>query len=191
MERRSLRLEAGEDEDSTQVVVREGFRPRPSNSTAQLLDAFQDGAGIEIEVPADLQPEFMRTWPDAARAAGRNPASELATDALRNEASPDQSIRGRATSTDPGRCRGGTLSDRLLKPGAIGRTSRTRVRRRWSTNWPPGLRRCVSRSRRRSRRPKPCWLRRLWRRRCRPRFSWTSCCRCGARRGCGSVPARS
>jgi FHA domain-containing protein len=61
LDRRTLRTEAGGDDDSTRVILRDGARPRSSQSHADLLDAFQDGAGIQIEVPADLQPEFMLT----------------------------------------------------------------------------------------------------------------------------------
>ncbi len=122
MERRSLRLEAGEDEDSTQVVVREGFRPRPSNSTAQLLDAFQDGAGIEIEVPADLQPEFMRTLGQMLRVLlGGIQRLSSQRMRLRNEASPDQSHPG-SRHVDPIRAAAEEVRflTALLKPGAIG-----------------------------------------------------------------------
>src|SRR6267378_2513528 len=62
MERRSLRLEAGEDEDSTRIAVREATTSRAVNSNlnTELLEAFQDGAGVQVEMPIGLRPEFMR-----------------------------------------------------------------------------------------------------------------------------------
>jgi predicted component of type VI protein secretion system len=57
LDRRSLRIESGEDDDSTRIAL----RARPSNSSGELLQAFQHGAGTQIEMLAGLQPEFMRT----------------------------------------------------------------------------------------------------------------------------------
>ena len=61
IERRSLRIEAGEDDHSNGIAVREGPGPWAVISNAELLEAFQDGAAVQLELPSGLRPDFMRT----------------------------------------------------------------------------------------------------------------------------------
>jgi len=122
IERRSLRIEAGEDDDSIGHAVREAPGPWSVISNAELLEAFQDGAGVQLELPSGLRPEFMRTLGLMLRTlvGGMHrlgsqrmrlrdePAGEKAT-AMARHIDP---IRSAAEQT--------RLLATLLKPGAIG-----------------------------------------------------------------------
>jgi len=121
MERRSLRLEAGEDEDSTQVVVREGFRPRPRIRLRSCWMRFRTEPASRSKCRLTCNRVHENPGPDAARAAGRDPASELATDAPAQRGLPDQSHPG-SRHVDPIRAAAEEVRflTALLKPGAIG-----------------------------------------------------------------------
>jgi len=121
IERRSLRIEAGDD-DSIGLAVREGPGPWSAISNAELLEAFQDGAAVQLELPSGLRPEFMRTLGLMLRTLvggmhrlgsqrmrlRDDPAGEKAT-AMSRHIDP---IRSATEQT--------RLLATLLKPGAIG-----------------------------------------------------------------------
>jgi predicted component of type VI protein secretion system len=122
IDRRSLRLALGEDDDSTNVAVREATALRFAHSNAELLNAFQDGAGIQLDASASLRPEFMRMLGQLLRAlVGGLHHVGAQRMRLRDEAS-DRNAQAHARNIDPIRqaAEGTRLLTVLLKPGAIG-----------------------------------------------------------------------
>jgi FHA domain-containing protein len=119
---RSLRMEAGESDDGTRVLVREAVRQPVSSASAELLEAFQDGAGIQLELPMGLQPDFMRALGQMLRTLlGGIQRLSSQRMRLRTEASADKAHPG-GRHVDPIRAAAEEtrLLTALLKPGAIG-----------------------------------------------------------------------
>jgi len=120
MDRRSLQIAFGDDNDST-LAVREASGTRGVNST-ELLEAFQGGAGIDLELPGGLRPEFMRTLGKLLRTlvGGLHYLSSQRM-RLRDEPS-DRNSNPQARHIDPIRAAAEEtrLLANLLKPGAIG-----------------------------------------------------------------------
>jgi predicted component of type VI protein secretion system len=121
IDRRSLRVKLGDDDDSTQVAVREPTAVRV-HSNAELLNAFQEGAGIQLDRVMGLRPEFMRSLGQLLRAlvGGLHYVGSQRM-RLRDEAS-DRNASAKARHIDPARAAAETtrLLTVLLKPGAIG-----------------------------------------------------------------------
>jgi predicted component of type VI protein secretion system len=121
MDRRSLQAALGDD-DST-VAVRQATGSRGANSnTTELLEAFQSGAGIDLELPAGLRPDFMKTLGKLLRTlvGGLHYLSSQRM-RLRDEPS-DRNSNPQARHIDPIRAAAEEtrLLANLLKPGAIG-----------------------------------------------------------------------
>jgi predicted component of type VI protein secretion system len=122
IDRRSLKAVLGDDEDSTQLAVREATSLRLGHSNAELLNAFQDGAGVQLDGALHLGPEFMRTLGQLLRAlVGGLHHVGAQRMRLRDEAS-DRSAQAHARHIDPIRAaaEGTRILTVLLKPGAIG-----------------------------------------------------------------------
>lgn len=121
IDRRSLQIALGSDDDST-VAVREATGTRGANSNTELLEAFQSGAGIDLEMPTGLRPEFMRTLGRLLRTlvGGLHYLSSQRM-RLRDEPS-DRNSNPQARHIDPIRAAAEEtrLLATLLKPGAIG-----------------------------------------------------------------------
>ena len=123
VDRRSLQIAVlGSDDDST-VAVRQATGTRGVNSnTTELLEAFQSGAGIDLEMPTGLRPEFMRTLGRLLRTlvGGLHYLSSQRM-RLRDEPS-DRNSNPQARHIDPIRAAAEEtrLLATLLKPGAIG-----------------------------------------------------------------------
>jgi FHA domain-containing protein len=121
IDRRSVRIEAGQD-DSSGIAVREDPGSWAAISNAELLEAFQDGAGVQLELAGGLRPDFMRTLGLMLRTlvSGMHLLGSQRM-RLRDEPSGEKSnplarridpIRNAAEQT--------RLLATLLKPGAIG-----------------------------------------------------------------------
>jgi predicted component of type VI protein secretion system len=122
IDRRSLQIALGNDDDDSTLAVRQATGTRGVNSNAELLEAFQSGAGIEIEMPIGLRPEFMTTLGKLLRTlvGGLHYLSSQRM-RLRDEAS-DRNSNPQARHIDPIRAAAEEtrLLTTLLKPGAIG-----------------------------------------------------------------------
>jgi predicted component of type VI protein secretion system len=122
IDRRSLQAALGEDDESTQVAVREATGLQFRHSNAEFLNAFQDGAGIQLDASVSLRPEFMRMLGQLLRAlvGGIHHVGSQRM-RLRDEAS-DRNAQAHARHIDPIRAaaEGTRLLTVLLKPGAIG-----------------------------------------------------------------------
>ena len=122
LDRGSLRAVLGDDDESTQVAVREATVFRSGHSAAELLNAFQDGAGIQLDASVNLRPGFMRMLGQLLRAlvGGLHHVGSQRM-RLRDEAS-DRIAQAHARHIDPIRAaaEGTRLLAVLLKPGAIG-----------------------------------------------------------------------
>jgi len=123
IDRRALRLEAAEDDQSTRIAVREGgARSGPSGSRAELLEAFVDAAGIQLDGSAELQPEFMRTLGLVLRALVGG-MHRLSSQRMRFRDEPSAAKADpKARRSDPIRTAAeeARLLENLLKPGATG-----------------------------------------------------------------------
>jgi predicted component of type VI protein secretion system len=121
MDRRSLQIALGEDEDSTRVAVREATHSRGAAHT-ELLDAFQQGAGVQLEMPLGLQPDFMRLVGQLLRTLVAG-VQHLNSQRMRLRDEPsDQKGQARARQIDPIRAAAedARLISALFKPGAFG-----------------------------------------------------------------------
>ena len=134
---RSLRRAAGialdeDDEatDATRIVTRESDTSRTSASSTDLVEAFQQGAGIQIELPIGLQPEFMRTLGVLLRTLVGG-VQRLSSQRMRLRDDPGGGkANPQARHIDPIRAAAEEtrLLTALFKPGAIGSDSpQTRV----------------------------------------------------------------
>jgi predicted component of type VI protein secretion system len=122
IDRGSLRVALGEDDDSTAVAVREPTTSRSSHSNAELLNAFQDGAGVQLDGSVSIRPQFMRMLGELLRTLVGGLHHICAQRMrLRDEAS-DRNAQAHARHIDPLRAaaEGARLLAVLLKPGAIG-----------------------------------------------------------------------
>jgi predicted component of type VI protein secretion system len=121
IDRRSLQMARDEDEGST-LAVREATGSRGASSSNELLEAFQIGAGIDLEMPIGLRPEFMMTLGKLLRTlvGGLHYLSSQRM-RLRDEPS-DRNSNPLARHIDPIRAAAEEtrLLATLLKPGAIG-----------------------------------------------------------------------
>ncbi len=120
IDRRSLRMALGEDEDSTRVAVREATGTRAGNT--ELLESFQDGAGVQLEMPIGLRPEFMRALGQLLRTLVGG-VHHLSSQRMRLRDEPsDKGAQAQARHIDPIRAAAEEtrLLTTLLKPGAIG-----------------------------------------------------------------------
>ncbi len=130
IDRGSLPSDRAESDDGTQVVVREVFGARASSANADLLEAFQDGAGVALELPQGLQPEFMRNLGLMLRTLVGG-VHRLTTQRmrLREEAGPDQA-RPQLRHVNPVRAAAeeSRLVAAVLKPGGDAQASpQTRI----------------------------------------------------------------
>jgi len=120
MDRRSLQIALGSDDESTLAVREAGTRG--ANSNTELLEAFQGGAGIDLEMANGLRPDFMRTLGKLLRTlvGGLHYLSSQRM-RLRDEPS-DRNSNPQARHIDPIRAAAEEtrLLTNLLKPGAIG-----------------------------------------------------------------------
>lgn len=95
-------LEQDEDNQPTRIVFRDGTGSgAPKSKEERLLGAFQEGAGVQLDLPAGLRPEFMRTVGQVLRAlvAGvRSLTSER--EPLQGESASDKR-RARLRRADP------------------------------------------------------------------------------------------
>jgi predicted component of type VI protein secretion system len=132
IDRRSLQMALGEDDDSTRIAVREATTSRAVNSNLNtgLLEAFEEGAGVQLEMPIGLRPEFMRLLGQLLRALVGG-VSHLNSQRMRLRDEPsDQKAQARARHIDPIRAAAEEtrLLTTLFKPGAFGSdTPQTRV----------------------------------------------------------------
>ncbi len=130
---RSLRRAAGigldEDEEvsaATRVFTRDSVEAsRMSASSTDLVEAFQQGAGIQVELPIGLQPDFMRTLGLLLRTlVGGIQRLTSQRMRLRDDAGGEKA-HPKARHVDP--IRAAAEETRLLatlfKPGAIGSDS--------------------------------------------------------------------
>jgi predicted component of type VI protein secretion system len=121
IDRRLLRLEAGADDDSTHLVVREGGAYAQSSNT-ELMDSFLDGAGIHLSGVDGLKPDFMKTLGLMLRAlvGGMHRLSSQRM-RFRDEPLADKSDP-KARRVDPIRAAAeeARLLTTLLKPGSTG-----------------------------------------------------------------------
>jgi len=117
-----MRMSGNEDDQATQVAVRVAGRAPPSYSPAGLLEALQDGAGVEVELPAGLQPEFIRALGQILRTlvSGVHRLSSQRM-RLREEPSPEKA-RPQSRHVDPIRAAAeeSRMLGALLKPTVIG-----------------------------------------------------------------------
>ena len=123
MDRRSLQIALGQDEDSdsTRVAVRGATGSRGAPDTG-LLDAFQEGAGVQLELPVGLHPGFMRLVGQLLRTLVTG-VQHLNSQRMRLRDEPsDQKAQARARHIDPIRAaaEGARLMSALFKPGAFG-----------------------------------------------------------------------
>lgn len=114
-------MAGAEDEydDSTRIV---GFGGPRSSSENALVNALQEGAGVHLELPAGLQPEFMRSMGLILRMLVGG-LHRLASQRmrLREETSPDKA-RPQSRNVDPVRAaaeEARALAD-VLKPAVVG-----------------------------------------------------------------------
>jgi predicted component of type VI protein secretion system len=95
-------LEQDEDNQPTRIAFRDGTGSgTPRSKDERLLSAFREGAGVQLDLPAGLRPEFMRTLGEVLRAlaAGvRGLTSER--EPLQGESTPDKR-RARLRRADP------------------------------------------------------------------------------------------
>jgi FHA domain-containing protein len=123
-------VEEEEATDSTRIAVREGTALRGGGSGTELLEAFQQGAGLQLELPAGLHPEFMRTLGLVLRTlVGGLQQITSQRMRLRDDPGGDQG-HPKARHVDPIRAAAEEtrLLTALFKPGAIGSDSpQTRV----------------------------------------------------------------
>jgi predicted component of type VI protein secretion system len=95
-------LEQDEDNQPTRIAFRDGTASgTPKSRDERLLGAFREGAGVQLDLPAGLRPEFMRTLGQVLRvlAAGvRGLTSER--EALQGESASDKR-RARLHRGDP------------------------------------------------------------------------------------------
>ena len=120
IERRSVPRVIDED-DSTRIAVRKA-NSVAMDSGAQLLEAFQDGARIQLEMPVGLHPEFMRTLGQVLRALIGG-VHHLSTQRMRlRGGASDKGAYAQSRHIDPVRSADGEtrLMTELLKPGANG-----------------------------------------------------------------------
>jgi predicted component of type VI protein secretion system len=125
LDRRSVPALAQDGDGSVRAVEGGAGQPRSSASNAELLSAFQDGAGIQLEMPHGLGPEFMRTVGLMLRTlVGGVHRLSAQRVRLRDETSPDKA-RPQSRHVDP--IRAAAEESRrltaLFKPGAIGSTT--------------------------------------------------------------------
>ncbi|HEX4597343.1 MAG TPA: type VI secretion system-associated FHA domain protein [Burkholderiaceae bacterium] len=122
IDRRSLQALLDDNDESTQVAVRDATVFRSGHPDAELLNAFQDGAGIQLDGSVHLRPGFMRTLGQLLRAlvGGIHHVGSQRM-RLRDEVS-DRNAQAHARHVDPIRvaAEGTRLLAVLLKPGAIG-----------------------------------------------------------------------
>jgi len=127
-DRYSLEAEVGLDE-STRIVTREELGRQFPASDLDLLEAFQEGAGIDLDPQAAAGPEFMKMAGQLLRTL-LGGVHLLSTQRMRlRDEPPDR--KGQSRQIDP--VRAAAEETRLLKalitPGAIGTdTPQTRVR---------------------------------------------------------------
>ena len=122
IDRRALMAALADDDDSTQVAVREVTSLLLGHSNAELLNAFQDGAGIQLDGSVHLRPEFMRTLGQLLRALVGG-VHHVGSQRMRLRDEPsDRNAQAHARHIDPIRAaaEGTRLLTVLLKPGAIG-----------------------------------------------------------------------
>ena len=120
IERRS-RAVAPDEDDSTRIWVREAPGSVAAYSTAQLLDAFQEGARVQLELPLELHSEFMRGLGQVVRALAGG-IHHLSTQRMRLRDGPaEKGAHAQARHIDPLRVADGEtrLLTELLQP-AVG-----------------------------------------------------------------------
>lgn len=121
IDRRALRLEARTDDESTHLIVREGGGHGAASNTG-LMDAFLDGAGIQLKGVEGLKPDFMRTVGLMLRALVSG-MHRLSSQRLRFRDEPSGN-RGDPNGRHIDPIRAGAeearLLTNLLKPGSIG-----------------------------------------------------------------------
>jgi predicted component of type VI protein secretion system len=119
LDRRMVRMEPAENDDSTRIVT--GWSGADA-SNAALLEALQDGAGVQLNLPLGLQPEFMRSLGLILRVLVGG-LHRLASQRmrLRDEASPERA-RPQARNGDPVRTAAeeARLLAEVLRPAAFG-----------------------------------------------------------------------
>jgi predicted component of type VI protein secretion system len=120
LDRNVLRFEPAENDDSTRFVPFGGSGQ--DDSSVALLDALQGGAGVQLELPHGLQPEFMRSLGLMLRVLIGG-LHRLASQRmrLRDETSPELA-RPQARSVDPVRTaaeEARLLAD-VIRPAAFG-----------------------------------------------------------------------
>ena len=134
---RSMRRAAGialdeddEASEATRIVTRDSDTSRMSASGGDLVEAFQQGAGIQVELPIGLQPDFMRTLGLLLRTlVGGMQRLTSQRMRLRDDSGGDKADP-KARHIDPIRAAAEEtrLLTTLFKPGAIGSDSpQTRV----------------------------------------------------------------
>lgn len=95
-------LEPDEDSQPTRIAFRDGTGSgAPKSKDELLLSAFREGAGVQLDLPAGLRPEFMRTLGQVLRALAAGVRSlTWERDPLQGESSSDQR-RARLRRADP------------------------------------------------------------------------------------------
>ena len=128
-DRYGLEAAVGPEDDSTRIVTREELGRQFPASDLDLWEAFQEGAGIDLNAQAAAGPEFMKMVGQLLRAL-LGGVHLLSTQRMRlRDEPPDR--KGQSRQIDP--VRAAAEETRLLKalitPGAIGTdTPQTRVR---------------------------------------------------------------
>ena len=129
IDRPGLDVDFEQEDDSTRIVTREELRQQFPGSDVDLWEAFQEGAGIELDLQAGSGAEFLKMAGQLLRAL-LGGVHHLSTQRMRlRDEPPDR--KGQSRQIDPMRAAAEEtrLLRTLLTPGAIGNdTPRTRVR---------------------------------------------------------------